>query len=151
MTARLSTDFIIIHCSATSPDRDIGRDEIDRWHKARGWTGIGYHAVIRRDGTPEYGREATKQGAHARGYNKKSYGICLIGGVDKAGKAEPNFTLEQWRTLRRLVDALRLIWPAAEVIGHNEVSAKACPSFDVQAWLRDPYKYQEPGITSAFV
>ena len=135
LRARAITDRIVVHCSATSPEQDIGRSEIDQWHKARGWDGIGYHFIIRRDGTLERGREATKVGAHARGYNRRAIGICLIGGVDEAGKPSANFTGAQWAMLERLLAALKLVWPAAEVIGHNEVSAKACPSFEVQAWL----------------
>ena len=133
--ARPFTDRIVIHCSATPPGRDIGRVEIDQWHKARGWTGIGYNFVVRRNGTLEYGREVTKVGAHAKGYNARSIGICLIGGIDAAGKPEANFSDAQWATLQRILAALRLVWPAAEVIGHNEVARKACPSFNVQEWL----------------
>ena len=135
LRARVITDRIVIHCSATSPVLDVGRAEIDQWHKARGWAGIGYHFVIRREGALEHGREATKVGAHARGHNTRSIGVCLIGGVDETGRPSTNFTQAQWVTLQRLLVALKLVWPAAEVIGHNEVSAKACPSFDVQAWL----------------
>ena len=136
MTARPSTDLIVIHCSATPPDRDIGRDEIDRLHRARGWKGgCGYHFVVRRDGTLECGREVTKVGAHAKGYNGHSVAVCLIGGVDTDGKPEANFTDRQWAALERVVAALRLVWPAAEVMGHNEIARKACPSFNVQEWL----------------
>ena len=133
--ARPITDRIVIHCSATPPKRDIGRVEIDQWHKARGWAGIGYHFVVRRDGTLEYGREVTKLGAHSKGYNARSVAICLVGGVNEASKPESNFTDKQWAALERIVAALRLVWPAADVIGHNEVARKACPSFNVQEWL----------------
>ena len=132
---RESTDLIVVHCSATPPYRDINAAEIARWHRARGWSDIGYHFVIRRDGTIEPGREATRQGAHARGVNNRSVGLCLVGGLDEAGEPADHFTAGQWVSLERLVGALKLIWPDAQVIGHNEVSAKACPSFDVQAWL----------------
>lgn len=133
---RDSTEYVVVHCSATAPDMDIGRDEIDAWHRARGWNGVGYHFVIRRDGELEYGRQPTKKGAHAgAAYNNRSLSICLIGGVDAAGRPAASFTPAQWATLARLLAALKLVWPAAEVIGHNEVSAKACPSFNVQAWL----------------
>ncbi len=136
---RDSTDFVVIHCSATPPDLDIGRDEIDVWHRARGWNGVGYHFVIRRDGELEYGRQPTKKGAHAgAAYNNRSLGLCMIGGVNADGKPESNFTAAQWSTLLGMIDALKLVWPDAKVIGHNEVSAKACPSFDVQAWLSTP-------------
>ena len=137
--ARPFTDRIVIHCSATPPTLDIGRVEIDQWHKARGWAGIGYHFIVRRDGTLEYGREVTKVGAHARGYNKRSIGICLIGGVRCEGEKlvpEASFNAMQWSTLKGLVVALKLVWPKARVIGHNEVSRKACPSFDVQEWFK---------------
>ncbi len=135
LRARAITDRIVIHCSATLPEQNIGRVEIDQWHKARGWAGIGYHFIIRRDGALEHGREATKVGAHARGYNRRAIGVCLVGGVDGSGRPSANFTGAQWAMLERLLAALKLVWPAAKVIGHNEVSAKACPSFDVQAWL----------------
>ena len=140
--ARPFTDRIVIHCSATPPMRDIGRVEIDQWHKARGWAGIGYHFIIRRDGTLEYGREVTKVGAHAKGHNARSIAVCLVGGVDADGKPEANFTDKQWVALERIVAALRLVWPAAEVIGHNEVARKACPSFDVQGWLATGVRFR---------
>lgn len=136
MPARSKTDLIVIHCSATPSDMDIGRDEIDRWHKKRGWAGVGYHFVITRKGGLEYGRDAIARGAHAGpAYNGRSIGICLIGGVDAAGKPENNFTDMQWMSLQMLVTSLKLIWPAAKIIGHNEIDRRACPSFDVQAWV----------------
>lgn len=130
--ARNRTDFIIIHCAATKPSMDIGRKEIDRWHRARGWNGIGYHFVIRRDGELETGRALDAQGAHARGYNHKSIGICLVGGIDENGKPEDNFTPVQWCVLRSLVAVMQDNYPDAKVIGHNEIAAKSCPSFNVQ-------------------
>jgi len=135
---RNRTDFIIIHCAATKPDMDIGRKEIDRWHRARGWRCIGYHIVIRRNGKVEYGRAIDAIGAHARGgYNHKSVGICLVGGIDGNGSPEDNFTPEQYGTLKRVLDEMVELYPEAKIIGHNEVAmpAKACPSFDVQKKL----------------
>lgn len=130
---------IIIHCSATPPDADIGAAEIDRWHKERGWSGIGYHYVIRRNGTRENGRPLNTVGAHAAGYNTDSIGVCLAGGVRREGGrllAENNFTAAQWATLRKTVLELLPRFPRARVIGHHDVEpAKACPSFDVAAWL----------------
>ena len=128
-------DTIIIHCSATPPKMDIGASTIDQWHRGRGWDAIGYHYVIRRDGKLEHGRPIQKQGAHAKGHNANSIGICMVGGV-KAGDtdtAEDNFTAAQWVALEWLVSVLEGFEP--KIIGHNEVSEKACPSFNVQEWL----------------
>jgi N-acetylmuramoyl-L-alanine amidase len=148
--ARKRTDFIVIHCSATPPNMDIGAKEIDRWHRAQGWLKIGYHFVIRRNGEVEIGRDLMEPGAHAQGINEKSIGICLVGGVAMtdgkatkgpwmAGAPEANFTLAQWETLDQLVADMQSQFPKAKVIGHREVSRapKACPSFDVQRWLKE--------------
>lgn len=164
---RKDTKYIIIHCSATPPSMDIGAKDIDRWHRAKGWLGIGYHYVIKRDGTVEMGRKLEDAGAHAEGHNHHSVGVCMIGGIrgacphcggtytvednhqpwttkmfcggcsaHEAQTPEKNFTPEQWAKLREVVRDLSAKYPEATVIGHNEVSAKACPSFDVQAWLK---------------
>ena len=134
---RSRTDFIIVHCAATSPSMDIGAKEIDRWHRQKGWLGIGYHFVIRRDGTVETGRPITQAGAHATNYNNKSVGVCLVGGVKEDKKTpEANFTPAQYVSLIELLKKLRKDYPDAKIIGHNEVAQKACPSFDVQKWLK---------------
>lgn len=129
-------EYLIIHSSATPPKMDIGRKEIDRWHRQRGWLGIGYHFVIRRDGTTETGRDETTAGAHAYGYNSKSIGICMVGGVNEAGQAEDNFTDKQWAALEDLIDSLTRTYPDAEVIGHRDThgARTKCPSFDVREW-----------------
>ena len=125
---------IIIHCSATPKSMDIGADKIRDWHvNGNGWSDIGYHEVIRRSGEIEHGRPHNKQGAHAAGHNKNSIGICLIGGIDKSGKAQFNFTMHQLNALAGLVNGLKVKYPKATVIGHNSVSSKECPSFDVAA------------------
>ena len=137
MKARKTTTKIIIHCAATKPSMDIGLAEIDRWHRSRGWLKVGYHYIIRRDGTVEKGRSHEVIGAHAKGHNATSVGVCLVGGVDDANKPEDNFTPEQWGALEELVNLLVEEYPMVSVIGHNEVdSNKECPSFDVQDWLR---------------
>ena len=131
---RKRTKYIIIHCSATPSTLDIGKEEIDKWHRQRGWFGIGYHFVIRRNGTVEVGRPVMDVGAHAQGYNAVSVGVCLVGGVDSSMKPENNFTHQQWEALTRLLKDLKKRFPEAKIIGHNEVANKACPSFDVQKW-----------------
>lgn len=127
---------IIIHCSATYPDMDIGVEEIRHWHvNGNGWSDIGYHFVIRRDGSIELGRPIEAAGAHAKGHNADSIGICMVGGKARDGKQAANFTAAQWATLSDLVGIQQQKHDIETVIGHNEVSDKACPAFDVQAWL----------------
>ena len=135
---RKKTDYIVLHCSATRPSQDIDAKEIDRWHRSRGWLKIGYHFVITREGKQEVGRELMEIPAHAKGYNHKSVGICLVGGVteDDHTKPENNFTPEQWETLDVLLRVLTDRFPKATIIGHNEISKKDCPSFDVQEFLK---------------
>lgn len=132
-------DYLVVHCSATPPRLNWSASDIDRVHREQGWEAIGYHYVIRRDGTVEKGRPDTAQGAHARGVNARSLGICMIGGVDDKMRPEDNFTAEQYTALRTLLGQLKAKYPAAEIIGHRDVpgTRKACPSFDVGAWLRD--------------
>lgn len=140
---RKSTEFIVIHCSATPPAMDVGAREIDRWHRSKGWFKIGYHFVVRRDGTVEHGRELNEVGAHAIGYNERSVGICLIGGVNGANKPENNFTEAQWKALEPLVSELEEQFPQAKVVGHYELNpGRDCPSFNVQKWMQSRKKSQ---------
>ena len=125
-------DRIIIHCSATNPEQDFCAADIDNWHKARGWSGIGYHYVIKLDGTIEKGRDVSKAGAHAFGYNKRSIGVCYIGGVDMDGKPSDTRTEEQKRAMDIFIQMLKNDYLGATVHGHNEFSNKACPSFNVK-------------------
>ena len=136
--ARKTTDFIVIHCSATPPSMDIGVREIDRWHRAKGWLRVGYHYVIRRNGKVEFGRAPSACGAHVKGYNDVSVGVCMIGGVSagRLKRAEKNFTPEQWVALEKLVDLLVGFFPDAKVVGHTDLDPKKkCPSFNVKEWL----------------
>lgn len=115
---------------------DIGRVEIESWHFARGFHSIGYHFVIRRNGTIEIGRKADAIGAHCIGHNDDSVGICLVGGLDEHGKPDNNFNPAQMVSLRVLCKGLGVEYPGAEVIGHRDVPgvAKDCPCFDVRKW-----------------
>ncbi len=135
LNKNLDINLLIIHCAATKPSMDVGAKEIDQWHKARGWSKIGYHFVIRRNGVVEMGRPITETGAHAKGYNRKSIGICMVGGIDERGRPDDNFTHAQWEQLKTMVAKFMKEYPGIKVIGHNEVAAKACPSFNVQNWL----------------
>ena len=131
---------IAIHCSATRPSQDIGAADITAWHKKQGWRTIGYHWVIRRDGTLEKGRDEAIAGAHVEGHNANSVGVCLVGGVaqDDFTKPENNFTPRQFATLKRLLTDLARRFPDAVVKGHRDYPKvkKACPSFDARAWAK---------------
>lgn len=124
---------IVIHCSATPASMDIGADVIREWHvNGNGWSDIGYHFVIRRDGVTEAGRPVEIAGAHARPVNRTSIGVCMIGGGK--GQNETNFTLKQWVALDNLLSHLLAQYPNARVMGHREADpdAKGCPSFDAK-------------------
>jgi len=134
---------IIVHCSATREgDDSINAEVIDRWHKKRGWKGIGYHFVVLIDGSIETGRMINKCGAHTKGMNCKSIGVCYIGGVESErndkGKYSANDTRtpEQIATMLELLRLLKKIYPEAKIHGHRDFAAKACPSFDAT----DEYK-----------
>ena len=131
-----SVDYLVVHCSATTPDMDIGKEEIDRWHRKRKMLMIGYHYVIRRDGVLEEGRELDEMGAHVRGWNDVSIGVCLVGGIDEDGNPEDNYTDAQKACLRSVLDYLSAKNPEATIQGHRDFSgvAKACPCFDVKPW-----------------
>jgi N-acetylmuramoyl-L-alanine amidase len=136
--ARARTDFIAIHCSATG-NQNYGAADIDKWHRKQGWACIGYHYVIRRDGTVEEGRDVEVVGAHVSGFNDVSVGICMVGGVDAddPSKAKNNFTEEQFASLKQLLIDLKVQYPKAKIQGHRDFPnvKKACPSFDVKEWL----------------
>lgn len=139
----MTKEMIIVHCSDTYASMDIGVKEIREWHLARGWRDIGYALVIRRDGTVERGRDLDQDddifdevGAHARGFNRQSIGICLVGGKSDHCGPEFNFTRAQMDALETTLTWIRARFPGIAVIGHRDVPGahKACPSFDVGAW-----------------
>ncbi|WP_087502356.1 N-acetylmuramoyl-L-alanine amidase [Pseudomonas sp. SID14000] len=133
---RLKTDLIVVHCAATKPSMDIGLREIRQWHRQRGFLDVGYHLIIRRDGSVEHGRELGVVGAHVQGHNATSVGVCLVGGVDEKLQPAANFTPAQWDTLNATLRGLQQAYPGARIVGHNELdSGKACPSFNVQDYL----------------
>lgn len=148
-------DAIVIHCTASREGVNMTAKDVDRVYKERGFTHIGYHYVIRLDGTVEKGRLDTEIGAHAktpglsgRSYNYHSLGIVYVGGLDKNGKPKDTRTPEQKEALRKLVFELMDKYPnICEVIGHRDTSPdldsdgeiephewiKACPCFEVKA------------------
>lgn len=138
---RKETNLLVVHCAATKATMDIGRKEIQMWHVQQGWLAIGYHFVIRRDGTIEEGRPHDVIGSHVKGRNHDSLGICLAGGIDANGKPEDNFTAEQKTSLDALLWRMTSgvdfegAYKDLPVCGHRDLdSGKACPSFDVKSW-----------------
>lgn len=142
-------DSIIIHCSATRAGMDFSIADIDRWHRARGMNGVGYHYVIGLDGSVEKGRREEQVGAHCLKWNERSVGICYIGGLDAEGRPADTRTDEQREAMRRLIGELRQRYRIVAVMGHRDASPdlngdgviepdefiKWCPCFDVRKWL----------------
>lgn len=136
-------DLIVVHCSATPNGRRTTIEDVDRWHADAGYKrqqewrkkmnpalfSVGYHFLIRVNGALDTGRHLDEPGAHVRGYNATSVGICMVG-MD-------SFAAIQWAALRANVTALLKQYPKARVCGHRDLNAgKTCPGFDVAAWLK---------------
>ncbi|MGB0696029.1 MAG: N-acetylmuramoyl-L-alanine amidase [Rhodospirillaceae bacterium] len=126
-------NWIIWHCAATPEGRDVQPETIRDWHLQRGWSDIGYHYVITLDGTVHEGRPLERPGAHVRGQNRDSIGICYVGGVDRNGAPKDTRTPAQIQALHALTESLVARFPEAQVAGHNQFAAKACPSFNAAA------------------
>ena len=124
---------IILHCSATRDGQDISTETIRGWHvNERGWSDIGYHFVVLLDGTVDKARPVERQGAHVRGKNKGSIGVCYIGGCDADMNPKDTRNEAQKKSLEELISYLMESYDDATLHGHNEFSSKACPSFNVQ-------------------
>lgn len=134
-----SITSIAVHCSATLEGKPFFAADIRRWHKAQGWSDIGYQFVIDLDGTIEVGRAIGEVGSHVKGYNTHSIGICYIGGVGPDGKPKDTRTPAQKAAMVALLTALKQRYPTAAIKGHRDYPgvAKACPSFDAVAEYRD--------------
>ena len=129
--SRRTINEIIIHCTATPEGRECSVDEIRQWHKARGFSDIGYHYVIHLDGRVEEGRNVDIAGAHCTGHNANSIGVVYVGGCGKDGKAPKDTRTEaQKSALANLLIDLRKLYPRATIHGHRDFANKACPSFD---------------------
>lgn len=137
---------VIIHCSATPPgwmargSLEDKTEEIRRWHKDRGFNDVGYHYLIDRDGRVGNGRPVSKQGAHVKGHNKGTIGVCLIGGKESKAtdKFEDHFTRQQDAALIRLLGMLKATYgDEIKITGHNEYSNKGCPGFNVWDWRNE--------------
>ena len=125
--------LIVIHCSATRVDRDFTAKDVDTAHRFRGFSCWGYHYYIRKSGQIEPMRDEDTVGAHARGFNAISLGVCYEGGLDENGYPADTRTQAQRFTLLDLLTILRHQYPKAQILGHYQLSAsihKACPCFD---------------------
>lgn len=123
-------DLIVIHCTATPEGRDVSVADIDHWHRQRGFRCIGYHYVIGLDGTIHTGRLLNETGAHCRGHNAHSIGICYVGGLDKHFHPKDTRTEAQRAALLRLLTTLKHQYPMAVIRSHRDLAAKSCPCFD---------------------
>lgn len=131
-------DKVIVHCSATPEGRDIDAAAIRRWHvEGNGWRDIGYHYVIKLDGTIELGRDLDDIGSHCKGQNLGSIGVCYIGGVDEDDNPKDTRTTEQVESLYLLMAVLVRMFPGVSIYGHRDFANKACPSFDARAEYKE--------------
>ena len=138
-------DLIVIHCSATRADRSLTPDDLEMQHRRRGFNGTGYHYYIRKDGTVHLTRPIERIGAHVKGFNLNSVGICYEGGLDARGNPKDTRTPEQRSALHLLVYQLLQQFRNARVCGHRDLSpdldgdgkvepwewVKQCPCFEV--------------------
>lgn len=128
---------IIIHCSATKADHDIDVSDVRQWHLDRGWRDIGYHYFVDIRGNGFKGRPLDQVGAHTRGHNHDSVGICYAGGIGEDGKPKDTLTDSQRRKIDQYIKAIRAVFGSEiSVHGHNEFANKACPSFKVVKYFR---------------
>lgn len=142
--------YLVIHCTATPEGRDVTPEDIRRWHTSpvsaggRGWKQVGYTDLVRLDGTVERlvnnNEDANVDPWEitngAKGYNSISRHIVYAGGCDRSNKPKDTRTAAQEKALVAYVRDFHRRFPKIRIIGHNEIAAKACPSFDVQKWLK---------------
>lgn len=139
--------YIVVHYSATYPHNDVTVADITKMHVARGFRTCGYHYFYRRNGMEEVGRKENEIGAHVKGHNTNSIGLCWAGGIDpKTGPnvGVKNITPAQEQALIKRIKLLKEKWPNAQVVGHRDLGATQCPGFDVKPW----WKQIEAGIAN---
>lgn len=144
--------YLVIHCTATPQGRAVSSDEIRRWHTSpiskggRGWKQVGYTDIIHLDGRVERLVDNNEDAMvdpwevtnGAAGINSVSRHIVYVGGVAKDGKTpQDTRTTAQRDALKQYVLDFHRRHPSVRIIGHNEVARKACPSYDVQDWLKE--------------
>ena len=122
--------LLVVHCSDTKNNENVNARDIHKMHLNFGWDGIGYHKIICRSGKIENGRPEFWKGAHVKGQNDYSLGVCLIG--------RNKFTKKQFLSLEKILRTWKLLYPDAKIIGHCDTgnTEKTCPNFDVITWSR---------------
>tara|TARA_E500000178_G_C16317591_1_gene443286 strand:+ start:64 stop:468 length:405 start_codon:yes stop_codon:yes gene_type:complete len=125
--------FLVVHCSDTEDRRAFTAIDLHKMHLNFGWDGIGYHKIINRSGKIENGRPEYWIGAHVKGKNNISLGVCLIG--------RNRFTIKQFISLEKVLKKWKFLYPEAKIIGHRDTgnTKKTCPNFDVKKWIEDKF------------
>ena len=133
-------DTIVIHYSATPVEKDFSVGDIDAMHRQRGFNKIGYHFYITKDGTVHKGRDTVERGvemgAHVKGHNDHTIGICYEGGVTLAQPhtGRDTRTLEQTAAMVDLIKQLQRQYHIKMIVGHRDLGSTQCPGFDVKSW-----------------
>ena len=135
-TSKRHINEIIIHCTDTEEGKNYTIDDVRQWHtlpppKGRGWSDVGYHYLIYRNGSVVAGRDVDQAGAHCKGHNSYSIAVCYVGGRGKDGKCRDTRTLQQRAAMANLLIELRMRYPQAVIVGHSFWDpSKECPCFD---------------------
>lgn len=133
--------FIVVHCAGSKKSMDVTKETLRQWHvEENKWDDIGYHYFIKFNGKLFECRDRKYQGAHCKTVNHNSIAICLEGGFE----GTDNFTFEQLDRLKEVIDALKIEFPNAALIGHGHIDNKACPSFQVVKWYENQTQPQKP-------
>ena len=134
---------LIVHCTATPLSMDVDVEAVRTWHLERGWSDIGYHYLIKLDGTIQKGRPLEKIGAHVKGQNSNSIGIAYAGGMSEdMSNPKDTRTQEQKDSLEYLLCYLKILFSEATIYGHRDFSSKSCPSFDAKCeyeWISNQF------------
>lgn len=143
--------YLAVHCTATPEGREVSVDEIRHWHTdpvskgGRGWKQVGYTDMVHLDGKIERLVDNNEDSNvdpweitnGVAGKNSVSRHIVYVGGVERDGKTPKDTrTPQQLKAMEEYVKDFHRRFPSVRIVGHNELAAKACPSFNVQEWLR---------------
>ena len=133
MLSKKKISLLVVHCSDTENNLNFTATDIHKMHLGFGWDGIGYHKIIQRSGKVENGRPEYWIGAHVKGKNKISLGVCLIG--------KDKFTKKQFKSLERVLKKWKMVYPDAKILGHKDTgnTNKTCPNFDVITWSKNKF------------
>ena len=131
MLIEKDVSLLVVHCSDTANNENLSAIDIHKMHLGFGWDGIGYHKIINRSGKIENGRPEYCIGAHVKGKNDVSLGVCLIG--------KDNFTKNQFASLKKILKQWTIKYPNAKIVGHKDIgnTKKTCPNFDVISWSKN--------------